>query len=65
MKKASELWKYVSMRGLKPTPKTLVSTWADTMRTFQYIGRTGPVAHQPRTVPERTSWMLSHSESIE
>lgn len=34
MKKASELWKYVSMRGLKPTPKTSVSTWADNYRVL-------------------------------
>ena len=34
MKKASELWKYVSMRGLKPTPKTSVSMWADNYRVL-------------------------------
>lgn len=34
MKKAGELWKYVSMRGLKPTPKTSVSTWADNYRVL-------------------------------
>ena len=29
MKTASELWRYVSQKGLKPLPKTEVSTWAD------------------------------------
>ncbi len=32
MKTARELWEYVSKRGLKPLPKTSVSTWADTYR---------------------------------
>ncbi len=32
MKTAKELWEYVSLRGLKPLPKTSVSTWADSYR---------------------------------
>lgn len=32
MKSAIELWRYVSQKGLKPLPKTSVSTWADTYR---------------------------------
>lgn len=32
MKTASELWQYVSKKGLKPLPKTSVSEWADTYR---------------------------------
>ncbi len=32
MKTAKELWEYVSRRGLKPLPKTSVSTWADSYR---------------------------------
>ena len=32
MKTAKELWDYVSRRGLKPLPKTSVSTWADNYR---------------------------------
>jgi len=32
MKTASELWRYVSQKGLKPLPKTEVSTWADDYR---------------------------------
>ena len=32
MKTASELWRYISQKGLKPLPKTSVSEWADTYR---------------------------------
>lgn len=32
MKTAKALWDYVSFHGLKPLPKTSVSTWADTYR---------------------------------
>ena len=32
MKKAIELWKYVSKHGLEPLPKTSVSEWADNYR---------------------------------
>ena len=32
MKTANELWRYVSQKGLKPLPKTEVSTWADSYR---------------------------------
>ena len=32
LKPASELWKYVSQKGLKPQPKTSVSVWADSYR---------------------------------
>ncbi len=32
MKTARELWEYISKRGLKPLPKTSVSTWADSYR---------------------------------
>lgn len=32
MKTADELWRYVSQKGLKPLPKTEVSTWADSYR---------------------------------
>ena len=32
LKTANELWKYASIHGLKPLPKTSVSEWADTYR---------------------------------
>lgn len=32
MKTASELWRYISIHGLKPLPKTSVSAWADSYR---------------------------------
>ena len=32
MKSASELWRHISRRGLKPLPKTSVSEWADSYR---------------------------------
>lgn len=32
MKKAVDLWRYISLKGLKPLPKTSVSEWADNYR---------------------------------
>ena len=34
MKTANELWRYISQKGLKPLPKTSVSTWADDYRVL-------------------------------
>ena len=34
MKTAIELWRYISQKGLKPLPKTSVSTWADDYRVL-------------------------------
>lgn len=34
MKKAIDLWRYISKKGLKPLPKTSVSKWADSYRVL-------------------------------